>query len=399
MALALAHHPDLQAFAWEVREAGARALQAGLGPNPELEVEFENFAGGGDRAGTRSLETTLSLARTFPLGGDIERRRALADLRAQQAGWDYEAARLEVLTEVTRRYVELLAAQERVALAGDALTLAERVRDATDKRIAAGDAPPIDAARAAVPVATARVHLRRAERRQGAARQRLALTWAAREVTFQGVAGSLERLQVPPAAARLVALVSENPRVARWAVEISARRAEGALARAEAAADVTVRAGYRYGRADDAGALVAGISLPLAVIDRRQGDVLAARLGEAAAAGRRREAERRVEAALSDAYMRLAAGFDEAVAMRDEALPPATAAFELTRRAFEQGDLALIDLLDAERTLVELRSAYLDALKGYHLAVADIEGLIGRPLAAAEAAPEGATADSQREQP
>ncbi|MDZ7750948.1 MAG: TolC family protein [Gammaproteobacteria bacterium] len=399
MALALAHHPDLQAFAWEVREAGARALQAGLGPNPELEAEFENFAGGGDLAGTRSLETTLSLAQTFPLGGDIERRRALADLRSQQAGWDYEAARLEVLTEVTRRYVELLAAQRRVALSGDALTLAERVRDATEKRIAAGDAPPIAAARAAVPMATARLDLRRAERQQEAARRRLALTWAARAVTFQGVEGALERLLPPPAPERLVALVSENPQVARWAVEISARRAEAALAQAEAIPDVTVRAGYRYDRAGDAGALVAGISLPLAIIDRRQGDVLAARLGEAAAADRRRNAERRVEVALSDAYMRLAAGYDEASAIHDEALPPATEAFELTRRAFEQGDVALIDLLDAERTLVELHSAYLDALTSHHLAVADIEGLIGRPLTGLDAAPHGANTRSNPEQP
>lgn len=181
-----------------------------------------------------------------------------------------------------------------------------------------------------------------------------------------------------------MALVSGNPRVARRALEISARRAEAALARAEAAPDVTVRAGYKYDRADDAGALVAGISLPLAVVDRRQGDVRAARLGEAA---------------LSEAYQRLAAGFDEAVALRDEALPPATEAFELTRRAFEQGDVALIGLLDAERTLVELRFAYLDALESHHLAAADMEGLIGRPLAGLDAAPAAATNGKEPEQP
>jgi cobalt-zinc-cadmium efflux system outer membrane protein len=77
----------------------------------------------------------------------------------------------------------------------------------------------------------------------------------------------------------------------------------------------------------------------------------------------------------------MAGGFDEAMAIRDIALPPANEAFKFTRRAFESGDLALIDVLDAERTLMELRTDYLAALTDYHLAVTEIEGLIGRPLA------------------
>ncbi len=71
LTLALQHHPQLHAYAWEVRAAEARVLQAGLRPNPELEAEFENFAGNKEFSGAQSLETTLSLAQTFPLGGDI----------------------------------------------------------------------------------------------------------------------------------------------------------------------------------------------------------------------------------------------------------------------------------------------------------------------------------------
>ncbi len=380
LALALEHHPGLRAFAWEVRAAEARELQAGLGPNPELEMEFANFAGSRHFSGTRSLETTLSLAQTFPLGGDIERRRELAGVQAQMAGWDYEAARLEVLTEVTRHYVALLGAQRKIQLARESLTLAEQVRDATDRRIRAGDAPPIDAARAGVPVATAQVELKRAERRLQAARRQLALMWSSGEAEFDAAEGSLDSIHPPPPAERLAALVSENPQVARWAVEISARRAEAELAKAEAMPDITARAGVKYDNADAAGALILGISLPLPVFDQRQGDVLAARLSENAATQQRRDAARRVEAALSQAYARMSTGFDEAGAIRDLALPPAREAFELTRRAFEKGDLALIDVLDAERTLVELRSDYIDALVDFHRAVTETEGLIGRPL-------------------
>src|SRR5262245_55870264 len=47
LAAALLHNPELAAFSSEVRAREARALQAGLLPNPELDTEFEDFAGSG----------------------------------------------------------------------------------------------------------------------------------------------------------------------------------------------------------------------------------------------------------------------------------------------------------------------------------------------------------------
>src|SRR5437899_891026 len=59
LALALLQNPELRAFAWEVRVAEARTLQAGLRPNPELGLDIENVAGTGAFQGGRSAETTL----------------------------------------------------------------------------------------------------------------------------------------------------------------------------------------------------------------------------------------------------------------------------------------------------------------------------------------------------
>ena len=380
MALAVARSPRLRAFAWDVRRAEARALQAGLWSNPELEGEIENFGGTDEFSGTDAAETTVSIAQTFPLGGDIDRRKALAQIGADLAGWDYEAARIDVLTEVTKRYVSVLSAERRIEVAREALSLAERVQTTTQRRVDAGDAPPLEAVRASVPVANAQVTLRRAERQLAASRTRLAMTWGSSQPRFRSLTGSLTYLASPPPADRLVALLNENPAVARWAAEISAHRAEAELAQAEATPDLTGRLGYRYDDSDNSTGLVVGLSLPLPVFDRRQGDVLAARLGAASARERQREATLRLETMLSVAYGQLANAYDEATAIRDVALPPATEAFEVTRRAFENADLSLIDLLDAQRTLFDLQTRQVDALIDYHQAAAEIESLIGRRL-------------------
>ena len=99
-----------------------------------------------------------------------------------------------------------------------------------------------------------------------------------------------------------------------------------------------------------------------------------------AAAHEKRAAQLRVAAALTDAHEQLASAHDEATTLRDEALPAAQQAFDATRTAFDGGNLGYLDVIDAERTLVEMRRQYIDALQRYHIAVAQLEGLIGRPL-------------------
>jgi cobalt-zinc-cadmium efflux system outer membrane protein len=83
---------------------------------------------------------------------------------------------------------------------------------------------------------------------------------------------------------------------------------------------------------------------------------------------------------LSAAYSELASSRDAATAFKDKALPAAQEAYEMTQKAFEQGELTLIDVLDAQRTLFDLQRRYLDALRRYHLATTEIETLVGRPV-------------------
>ena len=380
MALAIARNPELQAFAWDVRAAEVRILQAGMWPNPEMEAEVENIAGSGAFSGTDAAETTISLAQTFPLGGDIQRRRESAKLDARLASWDYEAARLQVLAEVTLRFIDALAADRRIFLAEQELQLAEGIERIATKRVEAGDASPVEQARATVPVITAEVELMRARRQREAAYRRLALTWDAQQVTFDGVRGELDKISPTPDRDVLVQRINQNPAAAQWATQISARIAQRRQAEADAIPDLTGRLGITHQNEVDDVALVIGVSLPLPLFDRRQGDILAARYGEAGAHHRKREAERRIESMLNAAYIELVTAHDEALALRERTLPAATGAFDATQQAFNEGKLPFIDVLDAQRTLLDLKQRHLKVLVAYHIAVADIESLIGQRI-------------------
>src|SRR5215510_5907783 len=126
-ALALLQHPKLAAFGWEVRAGEARTLQAILPPNPELGVEVENFAGSGVLRGFQSAEITIHLSQLIELAGKRQKRTRVAALERDLVAWDYEATRIEVLTQVTRAFVEVLSAQQRLRLNLELVRLAEQV--------------------------------------------------------------------------------------------------------------------------------------------------------------------------------------------------------------------------------------------------------------------------------
>ena len=60
LSLALMHNPELAAFSLEVRAGDAKALQASLFPNPELEAEVEDFGGTRERSKFDGAETQPS---------------------------------------------------------------------------------------------------------------------------------------------------------------------------------------------------------------------------------------------------------------------------------------------------------------------------------------------------
>ena len=78
VSLALQHNPLLAAGTQALSAADARVVQAGLLPNPELEIEVENFGGSADLGGLEYAESTAVISQPILLGGKRSRRRAVA---------------------------------------------------------------------------------------------------------------------------------------------------------------------------------------------------------------------------------------------------------------------------------------------------------------------------------
>ncbi len=66
--------------------------------------------------------------------------------------------------------------------------------------------------------------------------------------------------------------------------------------------------------------------------------------------------------------------------MRDEIIPAARSAFEVTNKGYELGKFGFLEVLDAQRTLFQNQVLYVRALANYQRLVNEIERLIAAPI-------------------
>ena len=161
--------------------------------------------------------------------------------------------------------------------------------------------------------------------------------------------------------------------------ELERREAALALADAQRVPDLELGVGWRRLEDGDGGAgadaFVFAAGLPLPLFDRNQGARQAALHERNAATDERRGVELALERELAALYSDLARAHAQAKAIENTILPAANKAFEISREGYLQGRFGYLDLLDAQRTLFETRGKYVENLRIYHQAVADIERL------------------------
>ncbi|MBI5368010.1 MAG: TolC family protein [Planctomycetes bacterium] len=384
IALALLQGPDLAAFAWEVRAREARVLQAGLLPNPSLGVSGENLATGRtEEEVTGGIQTTLQVSSVIELGGKRASRVEVAEQERQIAGWDYEIGRIELLSRTAQFFIEVLGAQRRVALLEGMVRLAEQNAATVSERVKAGKVSTVEETKAGVVLARAQIEVARARQDLEAARKALSATWGSTNPRFQIAVGDLDTVAAVPALERLAARLAQNPTLLRLAASVTLRKAAVEAAAAAAVPDVTADAGWtRYLVRDgsDVDTLLLGLSVPLPLFDRNQGAIQGARYEISRSREELRAAEVRVGLELIQSHRMLSTAYSEVVALRATVLPAAESAFDAVSDGYRLGKFGLLDVLDSQRALLEVRSQYLRAVTDYHKAVVDVERLIGERI-------------------
>jgi cobalt-zinc-cadmium efflux system outer membrane protein len=368
--LALGANPDLSAAGRELDALDATITQAQARPNPELSALIEDT-----RRETRT--TTLQLNQPIELGGKRSARVEAAERGRDAASLELDAKRAEIRAAVTAAFFDVLVAQERLRLAQASVELAQRATGAASRRVTAGKVSPVEETRARVAEAAVRVEQAQAASEVTTARRRLAATWGNPSPRFERAEGDPEALPPLPTMADLNARLAASPNLLRARIEVDRRQSLAEVERSRSVPDMIVSLGGKRIEELDLNQAILGVSIPIPIFDRNQGNLLEALRRTDKAHDELSATEIRLSNELALAYERLNVARQEVASLQRDILPRAQSAYDAATKGFELGKFSFLEVLDAQRTSFQAKSQYLRALAEAHRSAAEIERILG----------------------
>jgi outer membrane protein, heavy metal efflux system len=340
----------------EAEAARAAIDQARLRLNPELSFEAENIAGSGAFSGLRSTEYTLAIGQQLELGGKRRARIASAQASADFAGLQSDLAFLQLALGVRERYVEAVAAGQRLVLAQEITERNRELARIANVLVEVGREPPLRAMRAEAALAEAEAELQAAEAADLAARQALAALWA------NGQSSPSVSRAFPDLSPPLAPLGSDDPLPLRIAGARTAfAQAEIARERSLGVPDPTLSAGVRRFEESNDQAFVVGISIPLPFRNRNQGNIAAAEAQYRAASASEAIAEADYRLDFERTRTMYLAAETRVETLSRASLPQAEEALRLVEIGYRNGRFPLIEVLAAAEARDAIRENLIQA--------------------------------------
>ncbi len=380
----LTQNPLLNVYKLQDEAVQARRETAALRPAFDVGVEVENVAGANAAQGFDEADITVSLSSVIELGSKRSARIAVMDSKSGMLRIELQAKALDVLGAMTSQFVSTLALKEQQTLAQQALVLANRTTTVVKERVNAGVAPDAELLRAKALESQTRISAERIDRQLDIAFVGLSTYWGGREqlqdeLTYD-VAGDLFNFGEEREFTELWELVAASPVVRIFASQERLRDAELLLAESKNRQDIRWSVGIRRLEGLNDNALVGSLEFPLNSGRRNRGEVAAVRVERAEVGVRREQALNQLYARLYDAYATRSQSIKAINALANETIPDLTKALEETHSAFETGLYSYLELIAAQRALIEAKQTYIATAANALQAAVIIEQLTGISL-------------------
>lgn len=374
---AIKQHPDLAIVAAQAEAARGQLVQAGLYPNPTIGYESDDmnspFGGAGKQGG--SISQTIVTAGKLGLSSSVAAKGVeIAELKSQ-------AKLYELVTRVRTTFYDNLTAQKEVETAREVLRIAKDGLASAEKLQKAGIVGQPDVLRAQVELEQSKVKVAIAEQHVTTSWRLLTAVLGLKEMPVQPLEGSLEQ-GIPDYDFNLIRQTMFDVSLDLQAARATAAQAEIAVQRAEAEVtpDLQLQVRPFYSQPDKRTELAVGISAPLPIYNRNQGNIMAARANVATAQATVTQLELQLSERLTQAFERYSNARQQVQAYTQKILPAAQESLRLILIAYSSGDQRndFTAVLESQRSLAQAKLGLVQTHGELQRAVSEIEGLLQR---------------------
>lgn len=384
---ALANNPDLDAARHAIEMARGRLRQAGLWPNPEVEIDGRDdflFSGEGERGGSAGFAQRFPVARRLGRAKDVARvdiALAEAELRDAERLLAGEVSRLGYRLVVLRRKEEV---QDEVIRTAESLAKAAQRRfDVAETSEADVNLLRIEAGRLREERVLLDIEARKAESSLAE------LLGRAPDAPIQLTTDLEAQVPLRPRDQIVSQALSRRADLAQRRLEADRGAAEERLARAERWEDWTAGLAYQGDRAvfepPGSGAPLGTarvqadqfvglrLTIPLPLWNRNQGRIAEARASQNRAGARLVGAELKAKREVETASFEVERLEDVVRVYRDQILRLTDRNIKLVGQGYAEGLVGIAEVLQTQQQYATLRQAYYDALGELWRARIDLE--------------------------
>ncbi|MCR9165509.1 MAG: TolC family protein [Nannocystaceae bacterium] len=348
-----------------------------LPDNPTLSLG----AGPGLNSGGNHVDITGSLSQRLEVAGERRLRTEAAERVRDRLEAELDEARWQVHRDVHAAFHRALVARERLLVAVRVLEFQDRLLEITRRRLAAGDVSGLavrlaegDRSQAEVAHIAATQDYLRARLELGAIGG-----WPASHPPEP--AGILDPPRKPPDADTLLELArNHQPRLRTLQATHDETVARTRAADREAWPEPTIgvqvmRENFRFGPPETQ--MLGVLSVPIPVVRRNQGERATARAQESIADAERGSFGALLPSRIEQHRTAVAAAADRVAAYGAEILPKFEENLRLVQRAFELGEIDILQVTVARERFLGIQTDALAAYRDYFQAVAELEGAVG----------------------
>ncbi|GMV50983.1 MAG: TolC family protein [Nitrospira sp.] len=379
LTLAERHSPTLAGAEGLVKQSRGQQIAAGAYLNPSITGSAGRGAIRDPSTGVRVTERTLLVEQPIEWAGKRSARQEAADAGVAGAGAALDEAKVSLSADVKVAFYQLLYQQRDAELARQHVAAVEEMQRTVQARVAAGEATSFDRLKAGVELQKAQKDLARAQHAllaAGARLNALAAGTLGKGFSIQGEFRSLSQALDPDPLTALA--IEQHPAIRRLAK--LAEQADHSLRfeREARVPNITLLGSYHREAGDES--LVAGISVPLPLWYRRQGEIQTALGAKHRADAERLRVRHELEAAITQHVQEVLTAHEQLQVFDNGLLKQAEQTVALAKMSFRHGAATLLDLLDAQRVYRQTLLEYAQAQSELSIALTRLERSLGAPL-------------------
>lgn len=372
--ITLASHPAIREQRSRIEATRGQYTQAGLPFNPVFQYQSEEIGNEGS-SGLHSATLSQQIVTANKLG--IAQQVQAREIQKQQA--QLRIAELTVLARVRASFAQALVAQRRQQIADQIVKLAEQSVESVRSLLEAEEVSKVALLQAKVELQQATIAAENAQTQFQAAFKALAAAAGNIALPQGPLAGDLEAdLVERPWESLIGEITAISPEMSLAGSELERAKWALQLACAQVVPNVTVQAGAGYDGSSDDTFGVFGVSVPLPIRNRNQGNIRTARAEIAAASAAIERTQLDLQGRLAEAVGRYEVARQRYTRLTESVIPNAQETYELASQAFEVGETDYLQLLTAQRTLFDTQLSILDAIGTAKQTAAEIDALLVR---------------------